>query len=55
MAKNPDLKQFEKIIDKNISKINTLKDIGISPSKFKDEAKEIIARKVNDYAAKKMD
>lgn len=49
-----DLKQFEKIIDTKASQINTLKDIGISPKEFKDEAISIIAKEINDASAKKL-
>ena len=50
-----DIKQFERIIDDKVSNINTLKDLGISPQAFKDEAMAIIAKEVNDISAKKMD
>ncbi len=50
-----DIKQFEKIIDDKVANINTLKDLGISPTSFKDEAKAIIAKQVNDISAKNMD
>jgi len=49
-----DLKQFEKIIDDRVKDISTLLDLGISPTAFKDEAKAIIAKEVNDISAKKL-
>lgn len=49
-----DLKQFEKIIDDRVKDISTLHDLGISPTAFKDEAKAIIAKEVNDISAKKL-